>query len=252
MGQNPITGCLYFLEGFRLISKPALRSFVLIPLAINMILFIVMFFVARHYVHLFNFWFASHLPAWLHWLSIVLWLIFFLIFFLVFTYSFVTFANLISAPFNSFLAEKVELYLTGKVQEPRTLWDNLKDIPRIIGRQCHILGYYLPRAGLLLILLFIPVVQAAAVFLGFLFHAWFIAMTYIDYPTDNHHIPIQAVRQWLDKRRWFAYGFGGCVLMATMIPILNLFTIPAAVAGATKWWLDEQLLETSPEKAHSV
>lgn len=237
--NDPISGMHYFLAGLKLISKPGLKRFVIIPLLINIILFIALFFLLSHYLGEFNLWFEHHLPSWLRWLGVIVWVLFFISFFLIFIYAFVTVANLISAPFNSFLAEKVELYLTGKVLEPRSLYDNIKDIPRILGRQFAILGYYLPRALLLLILFFIPVVQAVAAVLWFLFNAWFMVMTYLDYPTDNHRIPIKTVRVWMGERRWLSLGFGISVLVATMIPILNFFSIPAAVAGATKLWVDE-------------
>ncbi len=228
------------MDGFRLISKPGLRRFVCIPLLINTILFALLFLVMQHYMGAFNHWFEHYLPAWLHWLSVILWIVFFVSFFLILTYTFVTIANIICAPFNSFLAEKVELYLTGQVKESRSLYENFKDIPRIVGRQLKILGYYLPRALLILILLFLPVVQAAAAIVWFLFNAWFMALTYIDYPTDNNRVSISSVRVWLNERRWVALGFGGSVLVASMIPIVNFFTIPAAVAAATKWWVEEQ------------
>lgn len=237
--NNFIDGMSYLIDGFSLIAKPGLKRFVIIPLLINIILFMALFFVFRHYLNIFNAWFSGYLPSWLHWLEIVLWLLFLISFFLVFIYLFVTIANLISAPFNSFLAEKVELYLTGKIPQSRTLWENIKDIPRIIGRQLAILGYYIPRAVLLLILFFIPVVQAVAAFLWFLFNAWYMTLTYIDYPSDNHRIPIYHVRMWLNRKRWVGMGFGLSVLVATMIPFVNFFAIPAAVAGATKFWLEE-------------
>jgi CysZ protein len=236
---NPVIGMSYLIDGFALISKPGLRRFVIIPLMINILLFAGLFFLLRHFVVEFNLWFASHLPAWLHWLSAVLWILFFISFFIIIVYTFVTFANIISAPFNSFLAEKVELYLTGVIPEDRSLMDNIKDIPRIIGRQLAIIGYYLPRALLLLILFFIPVVQAVAAILSFLFHGWFMTLTYIDYPTDNHRVPMRDVRVWLHQRRWAALGFGVSVLVCSMIPVLNCFVIPAAVAGATKFWVEQ-------------
>jgi CysZ protein len=231
-------GISYLLAGFQLITKPGLRRFVLIPLIINIILFTGAFFLLRYFVSEFNIWFAEHLPAWLHWLSTVLWVIFFIGFFGIIIYTFVTVANLVSAPFNSFLAEKVEWYLTGNIPEDRSLLDNLKDIPRIIGRQLSIIAYYIPRALLILILFFIPIVQTVAGILSFLFHAWIMTLTYIDYPTDNHRIPMRDVRTWMEKRRWPSLGFGAGILVCSMIPVVNCFTIPAAVAGATKFWIE--------------
>jgi len=232
-------GLNYLFQGFHLICQPGMKRFVAIPLAINMSLFVGLFFVARHFIHVFNLWFVNHLPAWLHWLSGILWVVFIFCFLLVMVYTFVMFANLIAAPFNSFLAEEIEFYLTGNKIKSRSMYENIKDVPRIVGRQLAILGYYLPRALLILILFIIPVVHILAAVLWILFNAWFLAFTYLDYPTDNHQIPLQAVKIWMQNKRLVTLGFGLTVLVANMIPILNLFAMPAAVAGATKFWLEE-------------
>ncbi|SRR5579883_602573 len=233
-------GIHYLLEGFRLISERGLRRFVVIPLFINMLLFTGLFFLLYHYTGEFNQWFEQHLPTWLTWLGLFIWLLFFLSFFLLFISAFVTVANLMSAPFNSLLAEKVEEYLTGKSLEGRTMGENIKDIPRIMGRQLGILGYYVPRTIFLLVLFFIPLIQSAASVLWFLFNAWMMTLTYLDYPTDNHRLTFQATRAWLSQRRWVAWGFGISVLLVSMIPVINFFVIPAAVAGATKFWVEEK------------
>lgn len=233
-----ILGISYLITGFKLLFKSGLRRFVAIPVLINIVLFIGLFFLLRHYVSEFNAWFAHFLPHWLQWLSYILWLIFIVSFFLIFIYTFVTIANLISAPFNNLLSEKVELYLTGKTPTGRSLWENVKDVPRVVGRQFLILGYYVPRAIAILILFFVPLVQMIAPLIWFVFNAWYLSLTYIDYPTDNHRIPIQDVRVWLKERYWIALGFGFSVLVASMVPVLNFFVIPAAVIGATKFWVE--------------
>lgn len=233
-------GFHYLIDGFRLISKPGLKRFVIIPLTINILLFASLFLLLQHYMHAFNAWLLSYLPAWLQWLGLLLWWIFFFGFFIVSIYLFVTVANIISAPFNSLLAEKVEMYLTSHLPEQRSVLANVKDTPRIIGRQLAILGYYLPRALFILILFLIPILHILAVIVWFLFNAWYMTFTYIDYPTDNHRIPLLRVRQWLNEKRWMALGFGMSILLCSMIPVLNFFVIPAAVAGATKWWVDAE------------
>lgn len=237
--NNIASGAGYLVAGFQLITKPGLKRFVVIPLLINIILFAGLLLGIGHFMREFNDWFASFLPTWLQWLKLVLWLLFFVSFFLFVIFAFVTVANLIAAPFNSLLAEKVELYLAKKPLEQRSIIESLKDIPRIVSRQLAILAYYVPRAFILFILFFIPVVQAVATVMWILFNAWLMALTYFDYPTDNHRVSFHDVRLWLEDRRLVALGFGVSVLVVSMIPIINLFVIPAAVAGATKCWLEE-------------
>ncbi len=234
-----MTGIHYLFEGFKLIFKPGLKRFVIIPFFINVFIFIGLFFLARHFFAEFNLWVQNYLPHWLLWLSSLLWLVFFIGFLLVFIYTFVTLANLISAPFNSFLAEKVERYLTGKPLAELSFRDSIKDIPRVMARQFALIGYYVPRAIVLLIFFFIPIVQMVAALLWFVFNAWFMTLQYLDYPTDNQRIPLSQVHSWLWQNRLLSLSFGSAVLVVTLIPIVNFFIVPAAVAGATKLWVDK-------------
>ena len=239
--NNFIAGAGYLMDGFQLIFKPGLKRFVIIPLLINIIIFTGLFLLSRHFFGEFNHWFENFLPNWLKWLGTILWLLFFIGFVLFFMFFFVTIANIVAAPFNSFLSEKVEVYLTGKTANQLTLFETIKDVPRIMGRQIAILGYYLPRAVLLLILFFVPIIQVAAALLWFLFNAWFMTLQYTDYPTDNHRIAFSEVRVKLGQMRWLSLGFGMSVLVLTMIPVLNFLIIPAAVAGATKMWVEAEV-----------
>jgi len=54
----------------------------------------------------------------------------------------------------------------------------------------------------------------------------------------NHGIPFRDQRRLLRKHGLLNLGFGTATLVATSIPIVNLFAMPAAVAGATALWLE--------------
>lgn len=234
-------GFQYLIEGYKLLVKPGIKRFVIIPFAINVLLFIGFFLLARHFFSDFDQWIMQYLPRWLQWLSGLLWVTFVIGFLLVFIYTFVVVANFISAPFNSFLAEKIEYYLTGETTPQRTMMENIKDIPRILLRQLSLIGYYLPRALVLLIFFFVPIVQLVAAVLWFVFNAWFMTLQYLDYPTDNHKIALSHVHAWLWGNRMLSLSFGMGVLILTVIPIVNFFIVPAAVAGATKLWVENTL-----------
>ncbi len=123
-----------------------------------------------HYVGELNAWAAGYLPAWLQWLQFLIWILFFIGFLVVFIYTFAALGALAAAPFNGLLAEKVEAYLTGKPPVNRSIGDNLKDVPRIIGRQIAIILYYVPRALGVLILFLVPVVHGMGTcFMAFVF-----------------------------------------------------------------------------------
>ncbi len=229
----------YLLNGFYLITRPGIKRYVVIPLLINIALFTGLFFFVRHFYHQLSVWILGFLPSWLQWLEILLWLLFLAGFFLVILYTFVIFANIIAAPFNSLLAEKVEHYLTGKLLPEKSKNDFIKDIPRSIARQCIILGYYIPRAIVLLLLFFIPVIQIIAPIFWFIFNAWLMTLQYVDYPADNHRISFTKMRMVLYQKRVHSMGFGIGTLILTMIPFLNFIVMPAAVAGAAQFWISE-------------
>src|SRR5579864_8998967 len=131
-----LTSTILF-DGFKLLIKPGVKRYVVIPLFINIILFLGLFFISTHLFAQFNHWVQSHLPHWLQWLGMILWLVFYIGFLLIVIYFFVSLANLISAPFNGLLSEKIEFILTGKKLPEKSWKEMLKDIPHVIGRQIH-------------------------------------------------------------------------------------------------------------------
>jgi CysZ protein len=226
------------IQGYKLIFRPGIRRYAFIPILINLVLFIILYGLGMHYFQDFLAWVNPHLPSWLHWLNNLLWVIFAVAMLLATSYSFTFLANLIAAPFNGLLAEQIELALSG--QAPNTdegLLALLKDAPRSMKRQLRYLGYYLPRALGILLLFFMPGGQIILAPLWFLFNAWTLALQYMDYPMDNHKIDFQTMYQQLKGQRLNTLGFGISLALASMIPILNLLLMPAAVAAAVQLWL---------------
>lgn len=239
MINNLIKGMQYFGDGMQLLKSPGIKRYVFIPLLINIILFSILLVVSYHYMHELNDWVNQHIPAWLHWLSLVLWLVFFVSFFLIVLFSFVTLTNIIGAPFNSLLAEKIQVLLTGNTLPDKTWREFLHELPALLGRQLALLAYYLPRVILLGILFFIPVVQLVAGLLWLIFHAWMMSIQHMDYPMDNNRITFKTMRTLLATKRGVILGFGSSVLFFSFIPVINFLVVPAAVAGATKLYVKE-------------
>jgi len=232
---------IYLLKGFSLLTHKGLKRFVFIPLCINVILFCFLFALAHHYFSELLQGLNHITPHWLHWLNWLLWPIFFITFSIISLYSFTLIANIISAPFNSFLAEKVELITSGqKTNTTESIWSDIKDIPRSLSREFLKIRYFLPRLALLLILFIVPGANIIAPAAWFIFGCWMMAMQYIDYPMDNHHIPLKEVYDRMRRRPFDYLLFGASVTIALMIPIVNLFVMPAAVIGATLMWQDQQ------------
>ncbi|WP_111496989.1 sulfate transporter CysZ [Marinobacter bohaiensis] len=240
---NFFHGLGYLAEGFRLIRQPGLRLFVIIPLILNILLFGLLFYFLAEGFGVMIAAAMSWLPdwQWLQALDWLFWLLYGVVILLMLAYGFVILANLIGSPFYGYLAELTEKQLTGQEVTTEGGWAQIiKDIPRALWREVQKILYYLPRAVFLLLLGLIPVVNLVSAVLWFLFNSWMMALQYVDYPADNHRVSFGDLRRSLGARRLSAFGFGLPVALAAMVPVLNLFVVPAAVCGATAFWVRER------------
>jgi CysZ protein len=236
-----LSGPQYLKEGLKLVLSPGLRLFVLLPLSINLIVFCGLIYLAIHQFELWVDTFMPTLPEWLGFLSYILWPLFVALVLLMVFFSFTMIANIIAAPFNGFLSEKVEAVVRGVDESPAFSWGELAAmVPRTLAREARKLGYMLPRMLGLFILSFIPVVNLIAAPLWLLFGVWMMAIQYIDYPADNHKLGWNEMLAWLKSKRLRSLSFGGVVYAALLVPGLNLLIMPAAVAGATLFWVRER------------
>jgi len=238
---NATGGLAYFSEGFRLIKQPGLRLFVIAPMILNTLIF---YWMVTASYDLFGGWMASlmsYLPDWLGFLEWLFWPLYAVAIVMIMAYCFVAVANLIGSPFYGLLSEKVERELTGQAAEGDDGWRELVAIiPRSIGRELRKLLYYLPRAILLLILGLIPGVNLIAGVAWFLFSSWMMTLQYVDYPADNNKMSFPELKRFAAERRWSSLSFGMLVYVVAMIPLVNLVAVPAAVCGATAFWVKER------------
>lgn len=239
MPVSATSGARYLLRGLRLIAQPGLRRFVLVPLLINVLVFSAAVWYGVVSFETFIAWMQSKVPAWLQWLEWVLWPLFVLALLIVVFYTFTLVANLLAAPFNGLLAEKVELHLTGRpLNEGGGLKKVLIELAPTLIDELRKLLYILLWAVPFLLLFLIPGVNVAAPLLWFLYTAWMLAFEYSDYPMGNHGLRLRAIRGRLRRRRALALGFGATAAGMTMIPVLNFVVMPSAVAGATAMWVE--------------
>jgi CysZ protein len=239
MIKDFLNGICYLLAGFKLIFHSRLSRFVWIPLLINIVLFLLLLIFTIHWFGQFSHWVEHLLPVWLQWLHWFIWVGSVLISLVILAYVSTLIVNTIGGPFNSILSKKVELQLVtapSKEKHPRSV---ILEIFAAIRRELQLLGYYLPRAIFYLILFVIPIVQIVAAITWFLFNGWVLTIQYLDYPMDNHQIPVAQMRKLMSENRWMNLGFGSAVMLFTMIPLVNFLIMPVAVAGATAMWVKE-------------
>ncbi len=234
-------GVKQLLRGFTLLREPAIRPFVVIPLLVNLVVFSGLVWLAGDRFDALMDALTPQLPDWLAWLAWLAWILFAVLAALLVFYTFTLLANLISAPFNGFLAERVARHLGVENPDPAPK-PRLQQMLEDIAQEFRKLGYFLGRAAALALLsvalIFIPVVNAIVPLLWFLFGAWMLALEYSDFHLANQGYRFAAERQLLRQNLGASMGFGAAAALATLIPFVNFLVMPAAVAGATALWCE--------------
>ena len=240
MSRSLTTGAGYVLTGLRWLPKAGLRGFVVLPLLINTLLFGGGIGWGASQMDRLDRAVQSGLPSWLGWLHWLLWPLFVLTVLIVVFYAFSLVANVIAAPFNSLLAERVgKMIATPDSAPPLSTEPGWRDLLLSPFTELHKLLYFIGLAIPLLVLSFVPVVNVAAPVLWAIFTSWTLALEYADYPLGNRNIRFREQRRLL-RRYWpLTFGFGGMTLVLTLVPVLNFFVMPAAVIGATLMWNQE-------------
>ncbi|MGV6827485.1 MAG: sulfate transporter CysZ [bacterium] len=225
------------MQGLSLIFDARVKRFVLIPLAINIVIFSLVAWLGVHYFDHFLAW-ALPEDSWLNYLRWILWPLFALTYFFITFYTFTIIANLIGAPFNGILAAKVEESLTGELP-PESDESILKAaIPAIMGELGKLL-YLLILSLPVLLLLVIPFTTPIGSILWLVLGFWFLALEYGDYPMGNHGIKPKDQRTRLKRRYLHTLAFGAGASILLLIPIVNFAAMPATVAGATRLWVSQ-------------
>ncbi|HEX6927734.1 MAG TPA: sulfate transporter CysZ [Gammaproteobacteria bacterium] len=234
-------GVRHLLRGFALLRERDILPFVIIPLLVNLVVFAGLIWLAGDRFDALMDMLTPQLPEWLAWLAWLAWVLFAVLAALLVFYTFTLLANLISAPFNGFLAARVARHfgvenpLLDEQPAGRQMLDDF-------GQELRKLGYFLSRAaglGLLsVLLLFIPLVNAVIPLLWFGFGAWMLALEYSDFHLANQGYRFAAERKLLRENLRPSLGFGAAAALATLIPFVNFLVMPAAVAGATALWCE--------------
>ena len=224
-------------RGLRLLGKPEIRVYVVVPLLINLLLFGALIWYGYSQFSELVAWLMSHVPGWLEFIEWFIWLFFVVLSALTVFFTFTPVANLIAAPFNALMAEKIEEMLTGEEVAGGVSFAQmaLDAIRSQLGKLVYILLW---AAGLFLVSL-VPVLNLVAPLLWVLFGSWLLSLEYFDYPMGHHDLVFAEEKRLLRGRRGIALGFGGGVMVMTSIPVVNFLAMPVAVAGATLLWVEQ-------------
>lgn len=228
------------LQGFRLIVRPGLRRFFVIPLCINIVVFVALIWLAVAHYGTLTQWLVPAEDTW--WALVArkfLWLLFTLTVGIVLFFSFSVVANLIAAPFNGYLAQRVEQVLGGAADRHNEIQTGaVSSAWASFVNELKKLVYFVAVLVMALILTLIPVVNLIAPLVWVIVGCWMLALEYLAYPMENHAMSFAQVRHAARARRALTLAFGAGVMAATLVPGVNLAVMPASVAGATAMWLD--------------
>jgi uncharacterized protein involved in cysteine biosynthesis len=238
MPRSLFHGALFLVRGFQLLTRPGLRRYVAVPLAVNLLVFGLGIWAGAAGFDVLMDRLRASIPGWLAWLEWLLWPLFVLALLIVVFYTFTLVANLLAAPFNGLLAEQAERIITGRDTQDATDWGRLlRELPGTLADELRkVLYSLLWSIPFLLLALFVPLIGPL---LWFLFSAWVLALQYVDFPMGNHGLKFRQMRTSLWRRLPLGLSFGGAVSLATAIPVVNFAVMPAAVAGATLMWCKE-------------
>ena len=217
--------------------QPGVRIYAVTPLLINMVLFAsLIWFGYERFSPLVDYM-MSGIPAIFNFLRWIIWIIIstFTAIFVFFTFT--PIANVVAAPFNALLSEKIEIRLTGKAISANSSF--MKMARDSFLSQIRKLVYIIFWSAVLLLISLIPLVNFAAPFLWVIFGSWLLSLEYLDYPMGNHELNFTRQRQILAARKGLSLGFGSSVMVLTSIPLLNFIVMPVAVAGATVLWVEQ-------------
>ena len=244
---SAVKGFFLPFQGLRIITRPGLRRYVLVPLLLNILIFGGLAYLAGSYFDEFmNRWLPTQ--SWLEFLRWILWILFATAYAVAMFYSFTLIANLIASPFNAMLAARVEQKLTG--QMPADSDESLlKALGPAVSGEIGKIVYFLSRALPLLLLFLVPGLNILVTVAWLLFGFWFLAIEYADYPMGNHALPPSRQREHLRRRRLKSLAFGAGVTVMMLIPVLQFAAMPAAVAGATRLWVDDLAAGQGPDDA---
>jgi len=231
-------GARYALSGFRLVRQRGIFRYAVVPLLVNAILFGGAIWFGAYAFQDFIAWL---LPDWLDWLVIraLLWILFALGAALISFYAFTLVANLVAAPFNGLLADRVERHVRGARGDEGEQRGIVAEVGASFGAEIRKMIYLVLWSVPLLVLFLVPVINLAAPFLWLAFGAWMMALEYADCPLGNHGVVFSRGRGIIGRRRMVALGFGATVMVFTTIPVLNLVAMPVAICGATALYVNE-------------
>jgi CysZ protein len=149
-------------------------------------------------------------------------------------------SSVVAAPFNDALSEAVEELETGRSGPPFSLGGLVREVARTIRVETGKLAIYLAVMGPLFVLSYLVpgLGQVLYTLFGVFFTMTYFAVDYVDWPASRRGLGLRDRVAFLRSHQASMLGFGAGVWVLLIVPIVNLFFMPAAVAGGTRLFLE--------------
>ncbi len=240
---------MYPLKGLKLLFSKGYRRYAAIPIAINMSVFLGLYTLGLRWFWMTFSGATIQLPYGFGWLeSALTWLgpLFFWLGFIGVGLAMLLalgnissiIASVIASPFNSLLAEKI-LERNGVIHTSAPFGAMMKEaILRETGKLWHLLPKLILTYFIFALLYFIPIINMLGAALLFLFSTWMLSFEYIDYAAETQGWPLSQYKTWIKRNKKITLSFGASSMLLSSIPLLNLLSVPASVAGSALLWID--------------
>jgi CysZ protein len=148
-------------------------------------------------------------------------------------------SSIVAAPFNDALSEAVERIVTGRGAPRFSLRRVIADVVRTIRLEVLKALIYVVIVGpMFLASFFVPGIGQALSVAGFTLSALYLGIDYVDWPAARRDWTVSDRVRSARRHLPAVLGFGAGVWVLLFIPLVNLFFMPAAVAGGTMLFLD--------------
>lgn len=222
-------------------SHPVLIRYSITPMIINLIIYgSVFFFTYRWLIGSLESWLGINTGGagfWLQFLHIILLIISFLLLLFICYLVFTILGNLITAPFNEEISQRVEEIVAKESLHKMGFWE---DAYISIKGEAEKLVFYLFFLFLIFLLNFIPVIgNIFSAVIGTIFSFYYNALDFLDYPMTRKKMRFKQKLKVTRSGKLLTYGFGCAAFLMMFLPVVNVFMKPILVVAGTSLYYEK-------------
>lgn len=174
---------------------------------------------------------------WLRFLHTALLIVGFLLTLFVCYLLFTILGNIVTAPFNEEISQRVEEIVTGRKEHEMGFWE---DAYISIKGEVQKLLFYFSILFFIFLLNLVPVIgSVVSTVLGFIFSCFYNALDFLDYPMTRKKMRFRDKLKITRKGKLVTYGFGVTAFLMMFLPVVNVFMKPILVAAGTSLFYEK-------------